>query len=610
MPPGNPCHDQELTGKGEAKAGAGLSAMWSLTDGSYRPLLRRAPELLLSCRLLCLLFPLFLPAQQSPSAPASRVPEQAAAFVDVTPDSGLHFVHQAPHTSKKYLIETMGSGAALFDCDGDGRLDIFLVNGAPISDPTPKGTIPQKTGPVNWNRLYRQTNDGRFEDITEKSGLAGVGYGMGVAAGDYDNDGREDLYVTAYGGNRLYHNEGNCKFTDVTEQAGVGGSGWSTSAAWLDIDNDGLLDLVVLRYAVWDWEDIWCGPMENRGFCHPDHFGAIPMLVYHNDGNGRFTEVASKVGLGKPAKALGIAIADYDRDGHPDIYVANDSMSEFLFRNKGNGTFEEVGLESGVAVDGDGQVYAGMGVDFADYDNDGYPDLIVTNLANQKFALYHNNRDGTFDYASDQTGIGGLTLLHSGWGVHFLDFDNSGRKGLLIARGHDLDTVQKSFPQLRYLEPMFLAHNTGKGFEDVSTNSGAVFQDAWASRGMAVGDIYNDGRVDAVVNTNGGPAHILRNQTAGQNHWLTLKLVGHKSNRDGIGAEVKVVTPQGAQWVTVTTAGSYLSSSDPRPHLGMGANRMAENVQIHWPSGIVQVLKDVACDRILEVNEPQESSNR
>ena len=603
MPFGITHNNQKLTWRLATKGNANQSAEPGALDLQCRPSPWRGWQPSAACWLLFLILPVPCVAQQSGLAAPSRVPDQPGQFVDITAASGVHFVHQAPHTSKKYLIETMGSGAALFDCDGDGRLDLFLVNGAPFADPTPKGTTPQKTGPEFWNRLYRQTKDGRFEDITEKAGLAGVGYGMGVAAGDYDNDGNEDLYVTGYGGNRLYHNEGNCKFTDVTDKAGVGGSGWSTSAAWLDIDNDGLLDLVVLRYVSWDWDDIWCGPLDNRGYCHPDHFPPISMLVYHNDGNGHFTEIANKVGLAKPAKALGIAIADYDRDGHPEIFVANDSMAEFLFHNKGNGTFEEVGLESGVAVDGDGQTYAGKGVDFADYDNDGFPDLIVTDLANQKYSLYHNNRDGTFDYASDSVGLGGMTLLHSGWGVRFLDYDNSGWKDILIAQGHDLDTVQKSFPQLRYREPMLLARNTGNAFVDVSSSSGAIFHEAWASRGMAIGDIDNDGRLDAVVTTNGGPAYVLRNETATQNHWLTLKLVGHKSNRDGIGAVIKVVTPLGAQWVTVSTAGSYLSSSDPRAHFGLGASPTAQTIEIHWPSGIVQLMKDVAGDRILEVDE-------
>jgi enediyne biosynthesis protein E4 len=540
-------------------------------------------------------------AQAKPGAPTSIVP---AKFVDITASAGVHFLHQAPHTSRKYLIETMGSGVALFDCDNDGRLDLFLVNGAPYGDPTPPGTIPQKTGPEYWNRMYHQKSDGTFEDVTEKAGLQGIGYGMGVAVGDYDNDGYEDLYVTGYGGNRLYHNNGNCTFTDVTDKAGVGGSGWSTSAAWVDLDNDGRLDLVVDRYVTWDWDDKWCGPEDNRGYCHPDVFPPITMLVYHNDGNGHFTEESHKLGLDKPAKALGIAIGDYDRDGRIDLFVANDSMPEFLFHQKADGTFEEVGLESGVGVDGDGRTYAGMGVDFADYDNDGYPDLAVTALANQKYALYRNDQDGTFDYASYLTGVAGITLLHSGWSLRFLDYDNDGWKDLLIAQGHDLDTVEKSYPQLRYREPMMLLRNMGSRFVNVSAQSGAVFQEAWVGRGMAIGDIDNDGRMDAVVTTNGGPVHILRNETSTGNHWLTLKLIGHRSNRDGIGAVVEVTTSQGPQWVTVTTSGGYLSASDPRAHFGLGADASAKSVTIRWPSGVVQTLNNVAGDRIVQVDEP------
>jgi hypothetical protein len=545
-------------------------------------------------------------AQANPGTPPSApVPVVSGKFVEITAATGIHFLHQAPHTSRKYLIETMGSGVALFDCDNDGKLDLFLVNGAPYPDPTPKGTIPQKTGPEYWNRMYHQKGDGTFEDVTEKAGLQGVGYGMGVAVADYDNDGYEDVFVTGYGGNRLYHNNGNCTFTDVTEKAGVGGSGWSSSAAWVDLDNDGLLDLVVLRYVTWDWEDLWCGPPENRGYCHPDSFQPISMLVYHNDGNGHFTEVGHKLGLDKPAKALGIAIADFDRDGRIDIFVANDSMPEFLFHHKADGTFEEVGLESGAAVDGDGRTYAGMGVDFADYDNDGYPDLVVSNLANQKYALYHNEHDGTFDYSSYSSGVGTMTLLHSGWSLHFIDYDNAGRKDLLIAQGHDLDTVEKSYPQLRYREPMMLLRNMGKRFVDVSSMSGEVFHEAWVGRGMAVGDIDNDGRIDAVVSTNGGPVHVLHNETVTDNHWLTFKLVGHKSNRDGIGAVIKLTTSQGPQWVTVSTTGGYLSSNDPRAHFGLGTDTSAQTVEIDWPSGTKQILKNVAGDRIVQVEEAE-----
>jgi hypothetical protein len=540
-------------------------------------------------------------AQAKPAAPTTIVP---AKFRDITASAGVHFLHQAPHTSRKYLIETMGSGVALFDCDNDGRLDLFLVNGAPYSDPTPPGTIPQKTGPEYWNRMYHQKSDGTFEDVTEKAGLGGIGYGMGVAVGDYDNDGYEDLYVTGYGGNRLYHNNGDCTFTDVTDKAGVGGGGWSTSAAWVDLDNDGRLDLVVARYVTWDWDDKWCGPEDNRGYCHPDVFPPITMLVYHNDGNGHFTEVSHKLGLDKPAKALGIAIGDYDRDGRIDLFIANDSMPEFLFHQKADGTFEEVGLESGVGVDGDGRTYAGMGVDFADYDNDGFPDLVVTTLANQKYALYRNDHDGTFDYVSYLTGVAGITLLHSGWSARFLDYDNDGWKDLLIAQGHDLDTVEKSYPQLRYREPMMLLRNMGSHFVDVSAQSGPVFKEAWVGRGMAIGDIDNDGKVDAVVTTNGGEVHILRNETPTGNHWLTLKLLGHKSNRDGIGAVVEVTTSAGPQWVTVSASGGYLSASDPRPHFGLGTDASAKSITIRWPSGIIQTLNNVAGDRIVQVDEP------
>jgi enediyne biosynthesis protein E4 len=544
------------------------------------------------------------------AAQAAKPPDPAIAtpgkFSDITAAAGVPFQHIAPHTSRKYLLETMAPGVALFDFDNDGRLDIFVTNGAPLTDPTPKGTIPQKTGPEYWNRLYHQKPDGTFEDVTEKAGLQGVDYGMGVAVGDYDNDGYEDLFVTAYGGNRLYHNNGNGTFTDVTETAGVGGSGWSSSAAWVDLDNDGLLDLVVVRYVTWDFSDIYCGQPAVRFYCHPDSFPPISLLAYHNDGNGHFTEVAQKIGLSRPAKGLGIALADYDRDGRIDLYIANDSWPEFLFHNKGNGTFEEVGLAAEAALDGDGRSFAGMGVDFADYNNDGLPDLVVDDLANQMYALYRNNGDGTFNYASYSTGISRMTLLHSGWGIRFVDYDNDGWKDILIAQGHDLDTIEKTNPQLHYREPMMLLRNTGKGFVDVSADSGSIFHEAWVGRGMAIGDIDNDGRIDAVVATNGGPLHIIHNETPTSNHWLTLKLVGHRSNRDGIGAEVKLVTAKGPQWVTATTASSYLSSSDKRVHFGLGSETSAQLVEIRWPSGIVQTLKDVRCDQILQVDEPVE----
>jgi enediyne biosynthesis protein E4 len=548
------------------------------------------------------------PNPEAAPPPTAPVPGK---FVDVTQKAGVHFLHQAPHTSRKYLIETMGSGVALFDCDSDGRLDLFMVNGAPYTDPTLKGFIPQKTGPEYWNRMYHQKPDGTFEDVTEKAGLQGVGYGMGVAVADYDNDSHEDLFVTAYGGNRLYHNNGNCTFTDVTDKASVAGSGWSSSAAWLDLDNDGLLDLVVDRYVTWDWEDVWCGEHREgyRGYCHPDVFQPITMLVYHNDGNGHFTEVSHKLGLDKPAKALGIAFADYDRDGRMDIFVANDSMPEFLFHQKKDGTFEEVGLETGASVNAEGQTYAGMGVDFADYDNDGWPDIIVDDLANQRYAVYQNNRDGTFNYASGESGIGAMTLLHSGWSLRFLDYDNDGWKDLVVAQGHDLDTIERINPQFHYREPMLLARNTGRRFMDVSSISGDIFHEAWVGRGMAIGDLDNDGRVDAVVTTNGGAAYVLLNQTEHSGHWITLRFIGHKSNRDGIGAVVEVKTAFGKQWATVTTSSGYLSASDGRVHFGLGETPIVSCIEVRWPSGILQTLTDVKADRQMEVNEPTQATS-
>ena len=529
-------------------------------------------------------------------------------FTDVTAKLGLHFRYLSSHTSKKYLIETMGAGVALLDYDNDGLLDIFLVNGAPLSDPTPKGSTPQKTSPEYWNRLYHQKKDGTFEDVTEKAGLQGAGYGMGVAVGDYDNDGYEDLYVTAFGGNKLYHNNRDGTFSDVTQSAGVAAEGWSTSSAWVDLDGDGLLDLVVLRYLKWDFDDIWCGEHKDgyRAYCHPDQFQPVTPLVYHNDGGGRFTEVSQKVGISKPGKGLGIAIGDYDRDGHIDVFIANDSVPEFLYHNKGDGTFEEVGLATEVAVDDSGNTYAGMGVDFADYNNDGFPDLVVTNLANQRFALYQNTGHANFLYVSNTLGIGRITAMHSGWGIRFIDYDNDGWKDLLIAQGHVIDTIEQNFPQLRYREPMTLARNTGHGFTDVSKDSGPVFHELWAARGLAIGDINNDGRLDAVVTTNDGAVYVLHNDCQTSNHWLSLNLVGKKSNRDGIGAEVEVVTAKGQQFATVSTTSSYLSASDKRVHFGLGPETAVLQIKIRWPSGIRQTLANVRTDQTLTVNEPEQ----
>jgi hypothetical protein len=528
-------------------------------------------------------------------------------FVDATEKLGIHFRQQASPTSKKYLLETMGSGVALFDYDNDGRLDIFFANGARIDDPTPKGTILKKDDPKYWNRLYHQKTDGTFEDVTEKAGLAGLGYSTGVAVGDFDNDGFEDLYVAGYGRSTLYHNNGDGTFTDVTASAGVAGSGWMTSAAWVDYDNDGRLDLVVARYLQWDFDDIVCasGKSAVRGYCHPDLFKPASVLLFHNDGEGKFTEVSHQAGIDKPGKGLGLAIADYDHDGWMDILLANDSVPEYLFHNRGNGTFEEVGLSSGAGLDANGNTFAGMGLDFEDYNNDGWPDIIFTDLAHQRYALYTNLKDGTFDYSTSIAGLNAISLLHSGWGVRFVDYDNDGWKDLLIVQSHVIDTIETYDQSVRYREAPLLLHNElGKKFVDVSAASGEVFHEAWAARGLAVGDINNDGKVDAVVTSNDGPAWVLLNETKTANHWITLKLVGTKSNRDAIGAQVRVSTSAGDQFATVTTCSSYQSSSDKRLHFGLGAADSVSEIEIRWPSGAHQVMRDSKPDQIVTVTEP------
>lgn len=540
--------------------------------------------------------------------------ERPIQFVDVTEEVGLTFRHEASSTAQKYLPETMAPGVALFDADGDGRLDIFIVNGARILDPMPAGAAPVKDGPRYWHRLYRQKEDGRFEDATEAAGLTGVGYGMGVAVGDYDNDGDADLYVTALGGNRLYRNAGRARFQDVTDEGGVAASGWSASAAFVDFDHDGRLDLFVCRYLAWSFDrNPYCGvPAPGpRAYCHPDQFPGITNLLYRNEGNGRFTDVSLRAGVANPeGKSLGVALADYDGDGLTDLFVANDSVRQFLYRNLGDGRFEDVALKVGAGYDQDGRAFAGMGVDFSDYDNDGRPDVVITNLSNERYALYRNSGDGSFTYETFASGLGAMTLLYSGWGVRFLDYDNDGWRDLLLAQGHVLDTIEKTSPHIRYRQPPLLARNEQGRFRDVSPASGEVFQRAWAARGLATGDLDGDGDLDAVVTTVGGRAYVLRNE-GGTGHFLRLRLIGHLSNRDGIGAEIRLVTAAGkVAHATVTRSGSYLSASEPVAHLGLGAEREARTIDIRWPSGIVQRLRDVAADQVLTVEEPEVPGRR
>jgi enediyne biosynthesis protein E4 len=484
-----------------------------------------------------------------------------------------------------------------------------VVNGAYIADPLPAGTLPDKKDPKYWNRLYHQTADGKFEDVTVKARLAGQEYGMGVAVGDYDNDGFEDLYVTGYPRNRLYHNNGNGTFTDVSDIAGVAGSGWSVSATFVDYNNDGRLDLFVDRYLDWSFErNVFCGEHRPgyRAYCHPDVFPPATNLLFRNDGDGKFTDVSKQSGIAVPGKSLGVALNDYDGDGRVDLFVANDSVHEFLWHNKGDGTFEEVGVQSGAAVDEDGHVFAGMGIDFADYDNDCRPDVVISDLSNQMYPLYHNEGDGTFAYATGPSGLGRITLLSAGWGLRLVDYDNDGWKDLLVGQGHVLDTIELTQPNLQYRQTMLLARNTGKSFVDVSAQSGEPFQQRWSARGLATGDIDNDGNMDAVVATNNGRLYVLRNRGSKTNNWLTLKLIGTTSNRDAIGARVRIVSAGGQQQCgMVTMSGSYASASDKRLHLGLGQDATVQSVEIRWPSGVVQKLSQVKANQFLTITEPQ-----
>lgn len=531
------------------------------------------------------------------STPAVQFVEKDAAY-------GIDFHHCANHSSMSYPLEVMGSGVALFDFDNDGRLDMFFVNGASFPDPNPGKEAPRKTSSDYWNRIYRQKTDGTFEDVTAKAGLSGEGYGMGVAVGDYDNDGYEDLFVAGFPENHLYHNNGNGTFTDVTREAGVSGAGWSTSAIWVDLDQDGLLDLVVLRYLDWNFDDKYCPtPDGKRSYCDPKSFPAIAPLVYRNDGKGHFEEVAQKIGLGKTGKELGVAIADYDRDGKIDLFIANDGIPEFLYHNKGNGTFEEVGLSANVATDDNGRSFAGMGVVFQDLNNDGLPDLLVGDLAQQTYSHFLNRGDGTFDYSSASAGLTRLTMAHSGWGLQTLDTDNHGWKDLIVAQGHVNVDIQKDNPQLHYLEPPMLLRNTGRGFENISAHLGDAASMTMAGRGVAVGDLDNDGLVDVVIASNDGRAYVFHNQSKTSHHWVTLQLVGGLSNRDAIGAEIRIATARAQQMTTVTTGGSYQSSSDKRVHFGLGDEDAIQSVQIRWPSGATETLHLTAIDRFYTITE-------
>jgi enediyne biosynthesis protein E4 len=518
---------------------------------------------------------------------------------EVTLPRGIDFtLHNSP-TPQKYLIETMPGGVALLDYNNDGLLDIFFVNGGRINSPMRTPEDFDRRDPLYWNRLYRQNRDGSFTDVTEQAGLANAGdgnYGMGVAVGDYDNDGYPDLYVTSYGKNILYHNNGDGTFTDVTAKAGVAGGGWSVSAGFFDYDNDGKLDLLVTRYMDWDTAHSKdCGGNYHT-YCPPGEFPRTTNILYHNRGDGTFEDVSQRSGISaKKGHGLGVAFADYDGDGFTDIFVANDGMQQYLFHNNGNGTFTEVGMEAGAALNVDGGPLSGMGVVFQDYDNDGRPDIIVTTLPRQTYAVFHNDGNGSFSDQGLQTGVRMLSGVTSGWGVGLEDFDNDGQKDLFVIQGHVLDNVEKIDPSLHYLEPPLLALNHNGRFERSDAGSDALI----SGRGAAFGDLNNDGWIDVVTTVLGQRPQVFMNR-GGNAKWLTITLRGTRSNRDGLGARVQV----NGQTRFATTAGSYESANDKRLHFGLGSAKTAK-VEVFWPSGAHQVLNDVPVNQILEIREPE-----
>jgi hypothetical protein len=553
------------------------------------------PAALLCCSALA-----FLPV--SPLRSGSQ-----EAFSDFTKSSGVFFHLENSATTQKYLPETMCGGVAVFDYDNDGRLDIFFTNGARIDDPMSAGRVPGKDGPRYWNRLFHQNADGTFSDVTEKAGLAGVGYSMGVAVGDYDNDGFEDLYVTGLDRAILYHNNGDGTFTDVTANSGTSTTGWSTSAGFFDYDNDGKLDLFVDRYIDWSFEgNRWCGSSLSRYYCHPLLYPGVTSVLYHNNGDGTFTDVSQKSGIAKlVGRGLGVAFADYDNDGWTDIYVANDSMQSFLYHNNGDGTFTERGIAAGVAYTEDGDAFAGMGIDFADYNNDGLPDLVVTDLAKQEYMLFRNLGDGMFASDTGRSGLARASHVYTGWGIKWIDVDNDGWKDLYVAQGHTDDEMYGSSQILTYRQKPLLLKSDKGHLSPWPGDPGKVFASAWVGRGTAVGDLDNDGAIDVVTSNIGQNAYVLHNNAGKRNHWIGINPRGTRSNRDGIGCRIKIVGASGMiQYYTVNTAGSYLSASDRRVLAGLGADEKVKLIEARWPSGAVQRIENVKGGQWLNLIEP------
>jgi enediyne biosynthesis protein E4 len=537
-----------------------------------------------------------------PTSPAGgQSADSAIVFENTIKASKIDFVLKNSVSPLRYSIETMTGGVAVFDYNNDGLLDIFFTNGAEI--PSLK-----KSNPSFHNKLFRNNGDGTFTDVTEKAGLAGVGYSMGVAAGDYDNDGFVDLYVTGFNCNQLFHNNGDGTFTDRTVKAGVSGvlkrgKPWSVAAGWIDYDNNGLLDLFVVNYLDYSLSTAHsCETGNIVDYCSPNEYRGTPNTLYRNNGDGTFTDVSQQSRISQySGKGMGVAFADYDGDGFTDIFVSNDSIPNFLLHNNGDGTFSDVALLAGVAYNENGKAVAGMGTDFRDIDNDGMPDIFLTAMYGDSFPLYRNPGKGPFEDVTETTGIAAMTTRFTAWGTGIFDFDNDGNKDIFAAGSAILDNSME-VNHKPYPLPNFLYRNLGNmRFKDVSEQAGASFSVPAAHRGAAFGDLNNDGKIDIVVTVLNGEPQLLMNRTQNHNHWIILKLVGVADNRDGLGTRVKITTANGVQYNEATTAVGYNSSSDKRVYFGLQNATVVDQIELVWPTGVKQVLNHVAADQILTI---------
>jgi enediyne biosynthesis protein E4 len=541
----------------------------------------------------------FLTAAAGILAAATTAPNGALRFTDITQSAGIRFRHNSGRAGKKYLPETMGSGAAFLDYDNDGWPDIILING---KDWTPRGR-------PSLSALYHNNHNGTFTDVTIGSGLDVEMYGIGVAVGDYDNDGRDDVYITALGGDHLFHNEGGGKFRDVTLAAGIHNASFGTSAAWLDYDRDGKLDLFVANYIQWDPRgDLWCSlDGVAKSYCTPESYKGTESKLYHNLGGGRFEDVSRKAGLNDPtSKSLGVTVLDYDNDGWPDLFVANDTQANKLYHNQRDGTFKEEGLAAGVAFSEDGVARGAMGVDSGDYDRSGRAHLVVGNFSNQMLGLYHNEGNGLFVDEAPSSAVGRASLLSLTFGVFFFDYDLDGHPDLFAANGHIDEEIGRVQPKIQYRQMPLLFRNLGDGkFENASASVGEQFQRPMVARGAAHADIDRDGDLDLLITTNHGPAYLYRNDGGNGNHWINVRTVGRKSNRDGIGALVRIESRSGKQWNMVRSGSSYCSQSDLALTFGLGSDNMVSSLEVEWPSGAKQKFGNLVANQFVTIDEIQ-----